>query len=445
MPGARSADSLGNEREGTGVVIGDNGLVLTIGYLIVEADDVKITDAKGRTLPARVVGYDHASGFGLVRARRCRSTRSRFRSATPARPRSATRCMIASAGGDGAAFAWIVSKRQFTGNWEYQLDYALFTSPPTTNWSGAALIDRDGKLLGIGSLIVREATTDDPKLPGNVFVPIDLLKPILADLIREGHRAGPARPWLGVSADEMQGHLLVTRVSPDGPADRAGVSVGDIILGVGTDAVRTQAQFYERVWDRRARGRRSAAQGAAGRGRQGDQGPLDRSRRILPAALDDLTASASSLRREVPAPRAPRALSAADAAFQQRVLECASALSRGGDPRSRPPLHMILFALTIFASAFLLFLVQPIIAKQILPWFGGSAAVWTTCLVFFQAALLAGYAYADVVVRRLDDRKQALLHVALLAASLLVLPIVPGAFWKPSGTENPACADPRPA
>jgi len=99
---------------------------------------------------------------------------------------------------------------------------------------------------------------------------------------------------------------------------------------------------------------------------------------------------------------------------------------------------MILFALTIFASAFLLFLVQPIIAKQILPWFGGSAAVWTTCLVFFQAALLGGYAYADVVVRRIDNRKQVLLHGALLAASLLLLPIVPGAFWKPSGTENPA-------
>ena len=253
VPGARSADTLGDAREGTGVVIGDNGLVLTIGYLIVEADDVKITDAKGRTLPAQVVGYDHASGFGLVRT------------AVPldAQPvalgdsgRTAERdpVMIASAGGAGAAFAWIVSKRQFTGNWEYQLDYALYTSPPAANWSGAALIDRDGKLLGIGSLIVREATADDPKLPGNVFVPIDFLKPILADLIREGHRAGPARPWLGVAADEVQGHLVVTRVSPDGPADRAGVSVGDIILGVGADAVRTQAEFYGRVWHRRHAG-----------------------------------------------------------------------------------------------------------------------------------------------------------------------------------------------
>jgi S1-C subfamily serine protease len=251
-PEARSSDTLGSEREGTGVVIGSDGLVLTIDYLIVEADDVKITDAKGRVLPARIVGYDHTSGFGLVRTLVPLD-------ATPVPLGDSTKTverepvLIASAGGDGASFAWIVSKRSFTGNWEYKLDSALFTSPPASNWSGAALIDRDGKLLGIGSLIVREATDGDPKLPGNLFVPIDLLKPILADLVRQGRRAGPARPWLGVAADEMQGHLFVTRVSPDGPADRAGVAVGDIILGVGASAVRTQAEFYQRVWaDRHA-------------------------------------------------------------------------------------------------------------------------------------------------------------------------------------------------
>ena len=253
IPGARSADTLGNEREGTGVVIGENGLVLTIGYLIVEADDVKITDSKGRTLPARVVGYDHASGFGLVR-----SVVPLDAQPIPLGDSGKTEerdpVMIASAGGEGTSFAWIVSKRPFTGSWEYQLDYAIYTSPPTSSWSGAALIDREGKLLGVGSLIVREATTGDSKLPGNLFVPIDFLKPILADLVREGHRAGPARPWLGVSADEVQGRLFVTRVSPDGPADRAGVGVGDIILGVGNEPVRTQSQFYDRVWNRRHAG-----------------------------------------------------------------------------------------------------------------------------------------------------------------------------------------------
>lgn len=254
VPDARSADTLGTEREGSGVVIGADGLVLTIGYLVMEADDVKVTDEKGRVFPARVVGYDHVSGFGLVRTLVPLD-------ATPialgdsAKATEQEPVMIASAGGrDATSFAWIVSKRPFTGNWEYRLDYALFTSPPTTSWSGAALIDRDGKLLGIGSLIVREATTGDPKIPGNVFVPIDLLKPILGDLVRQGHRAGPARPWIGLAADEVQGHLFVTRVSPDGPADRAGVVVGDIILGVGTDPVRTQDEFYQRMWSNRKAG-----------------------------------------------------------------------------------------------------------------------------------------------------------------------------------------------
>lgn len=99
---------------------------------------------------------------------------------------------------------------------------------------------------------------------------------------------------------------------------------------------------------------------------------------------------------------------------------------------------MILYAAAIFLGAFLLFLVQPIIAKQIVPWFGGSAAVWATCMVFFQMTLLVGYAYADVTTRRLTPRRQIALHVALLVLSLLVLPITPDASWKPQGEENPS-------
>ena len=252
VPDARSSDALGDEREGTGVVIGKDGLVLTIGYLIVEAEDIQVTDSKGRAYPASVVANDQASGLGLVRtAVPIDATPIAFGDSAKTAEREPV--MIASAGGEGTSFAFIVSKRPFTGNWEYRLDYALFTSPPTSDWSGAALIDRDGKLLGIGSLIVRDAT-GDMKLPGNVFVPIDLLKPILADLVRQGHRAGPARPWLGISADELQGHLFVTKVSPDGPGDRAGIQVGDIILGVGGDPVRSQDEFYQRVWTRRQAG-----------------------------------------------------------------------------------------------------------------------------------------------------------------------------------------------
>ncbi len=247
VPDARSSATLGSEREGTGVVIGDGGLILTIGYLVVEADDVNVIDSEGRTRSARVVGYDHATGFGLIRTI----------TAFDARPvvlgdsagvEAREPVMIASAAADGVTFAWVVSKRAFSGNWEYALDQALYTSPPAANWSGAGLFDKNGKLLGVGSLIVREATDEEPKLPGNMFVPIDLLKPILADLVKSGRRAGPARPWLGVAADEAGGRLVVSRVSAGGPADRAGIEVGDIILAVAGERVRTQPEFYRKVW-----------------------------------------------------------------------------------------------------------------------------------------------------------------------------------------------------
>ena len=167
--------------------------------------------------------------------------------------------LIASAGDDNATFAWIVSKRAFTGNWEYRLDQALYTSPPSMNWSGAALIDKDGKLLGIGSLIVREATEGEPTLPGNMFVPD---RPAEADprRPREGRPSRRSGPSLARRRRRRgTGPAVVTRVSPDGPADRAGLKSGDIILAVGGDTVRTQSEFYTRVWDR---------------GRAGDEIPL---------------------------------------------------------------------------------------------------------------------------------------------------------------------------
>jgi len=248
VPGARSAATLGSEREGTGVVIGDKGLILTIGYLVIEADDVSIADSKGRTFAARVVGYDHATGFGLLRTIAPLDVAPvSLGESAKVSPRDPV--MIA-ASGDDVAFAFVVSKRAFSGSWEYALDEALYTSPPMMSWSGAGLFDRDGKLLGVGSLIVKEANDEEPRVPGNMFVPIDLLKPILADLVASGRRKGPARPWLGIAADEVSGRLVVARVSPDGPADRAGVEPGDIILAVGGESVRSQAEFYRKVWAR---------------------------------------------------------------------------------------------------------------------------------------------------------------------------------------------------
>ena len=254
VPNARSTATLGQERDGSGVVIGDGGLILTIGYLIVEADDVKVVDSRGRTLPAKIVGYDHATGLGLIRAAASLDTK-------PVPLGDSTRLserdpvMIVNSGGpDDVTLAYVVSRRPFTGSWEYMLDQAIFTSPPALNWSGAALIDQQGKLIGVGSLIVRDAVGGDRELPGNMFVPIDVLKPVLADMIKTGHRAGPARPWLGIAAEEQSGRLFVTRVSPESPADEAGIKAGDIILAVGGDGVRTQAEFYRKVWGRGAAG-----------------------------------------------------------------------------------------------------------------------------------------------------------------------------------------------
>jgi len=249
IPDARSAATLGSEREGSGVVIGDRGLILTIGYLIIEADEVNVTDSRGRTFAARAVAYDHATGLGLVRTIAPMDARP-VPFGDSGRLANREPVMIAGAGDDGVAFAYVVSKRAFAGSWEYALDQAIYTSPPTPNWSGAALFDREGRLLGVGSLLVGDANDDDPRIPGNMFIPIDLLKPILADLIKSGHRSGPARPWMGVSTGESQGRLVVSRVSPDGPAELAGLSVGDIILAVGDESVRTQADFYRKVWSR---------------------------------------------------------------------------------------------------------------------------------------------------------------------------------------------------
>ena len=248
IPNARSNTTLGPSREGTGVVIDERGHIVTIGYIVIEADSIEITTRDERTVPATLIGYDHASGLGLLR------------SGTPlgVKPMPmgqaadlATRepVMILPAGGREAAnLAYVVSKRKFAASWEYLLDTAIFTAPPTLQWAGAALVSREGKLVGIGSLYVRETQERGSEIPGNMFVPIDMLKPILADLIEKGRRSGPARPWLGLATEELHGHLLVTRVSPEGPADKAGVRNGDIVVGVGADAVKSHEELYRRVW-----------------------------------------------------------------------------------------------------------------------------------------------------------------------------------------------------
>jgi len=250
---ARSAETLGLQRDGSGVLIRD-GYVLTIGYLVIEAESIEVSGPDGNAVPATVAGYDHASGFGLLKLLAPFAGKPlALGDASALEEREAA--MIASHGGrDGVNLVYVVSRRPFTGSWEYLLDSAIFTYPAVMNWSGAALISAKGELLGIGSLIVNDSAGAGSQSPGNMFVPIDLLKPILDDLIAAGRRSGPARPWIGLNAEEMRGRLIVARVSPGGPAARAGLKSGDIVIGVAGEEVNTLADLYRKVWARGAAG-----------------------------------------------------------------------------------------------------------------------------------------------------------------------------------------------
>ncbi len=243
---ARTAENLGAEREGTGVVFGEKGLILTIGYLILEAGSILIVAGDGRVYPASVIGYDHTTGFGVLRAG-IDSRPLELGSSAGVRE-LATMLVAAHGGAGGASRACVVSRRRFTGWWEYMIEGGIFTAPPRFEHSGAGLLDADGKLVGIGSLWVSDALEVGAAFPGNMFVPVDLLKPMLDDLLSTGRSREPARPWLGVYSEEIQGHVVVTRVLPESPAAQAGLARGDIILGVGGEAVGRQSEFYQRLW-----------------------------------------------------------------------------------------------------------------------------------------------------------------------------------------------------
>ncbi len=248
VEGARTADTLGAEREGTGIVIDDRGLILTIGYLVLEAASVLVMTGDNKIYPASVVGFDHATGFGLLRASPAPPCAPVVLgdSAGLAELQSLVVAGHPSAGGvSGVA---LVSRRRFTGWWEYMIDDALFTAPPRYEHSGAALFDGEGRLVGIASLWVSDTLNAGVAFPGNMFVPINLLKDVLDDLVRDGRRSGRARPWLGMNSEQVDGHVVVTRVLHESPADHAGLRRGDIILGVGGDSVGSQSEFYERLW-----------------------------------------------------------------------------------------------------------------------------------------------------------------------------------------------------
>ena len=252
---AASAETLGKERTGSGVVIGPDGLILTIGYLMMEAQSIQIITQDNKTLPAQAVAYDLATGFGLVKALLPLRGIEPVALGTLKDLQPGTPLMAATGaqgnGNDGdVAMTQLVSKRAFSGYWEYHIEAAAFTSPPIGNHSGAPLFNQKGELVGIGSLFVSDALGGNRRMPGNMFVPVDLLKPILGEMQQTGGTKVSHRPWVGISSTEQGGRVQIVRVSKEGPAQRAGLQPGDLVLAVDGAKVTTLEEFYKKLWDR---------------------------------------------------------------------------------------------------------------------------------------------------------------------------------------------------
>lgn len=245
---AFTASILGTQRAGSGVLIDRRGLVLTIGYLITEAETVWLTTAAGGAVAGHVMGYDQSSGFGLIQTLgRLDLPVLEFGSSAAVDPDDPV--ILAGHGGREAALqARVAGKREFAGYWEYLLNEAIFTMPAHPNWGGAACIDADGLLVGIGSLLIQHEQDGESQAGGNMIVPIDLLPPILDDLTRFGRVNRPPRPWLGMYTADTQSSPVVVGLAEPGPAAKAGVQVGDVVLEVGDDPVPDLAAMLRRVW-----------------------------------------------------------------------------------------------------------------------------------------------------------------------------------------------------
>jgi S1-C subfamily serine protease len=243
---AFTAETLGTERAGNGVVI-DDGLVLTIGYLITEAEAVWLHLGDGRVMEGHALGFDAVTGFGLVQALG-RLEIDPLPIGSSAATKIGDRVVVGGAGGRTRSVAsQIAAKQEFAGYWEYLLDEAIFTHPAHPNWGGTGLISERGELIGIGSLqLERERAGKAEHV--NMIVPIDLLTPVLDDLRHFGKVNRPARPWLGMFSTEIDNRVVVIGISGNGPAARAELKAGDVILAVKGEKVTSQAGFYRKLW-----------------------------------------------------------------------------------------------------------------------------------------------------------------------------------------------------
>jgi S1-C subfamily serine protease len=253
LPDARTLLSLGGRRDGPGVVV-RVGSVNTIGYLVLAAVANDVPAGEGKWARATLAAYDHATGFGLLKLVAPLSGKPLPLGDSTALAERDAAMVVGYGGREALNLVTVVSRRPFSGSWEYLLDAAIFTYPPVNNWSGAALISARGELLGVGSLIVPDAGGAGTASPGNMFVPVELVKPILDEMIEHGRAPGPPRPWLGLYAEELRGRLFVARVARDGPAERAGLERGDLLIGVGDEEVASLGDFYRKVWARGAAG-----------------------------------------------------------------------------------------------------------------------------------------------------------------------------------------------
>ncbi|MGE0734727.1 MAG: S1C family serine protease [Alphaproteobacteria bacterium] len=245
---ARTAATLGPLRRGSGVVIDSSGLIVTVGYLIMEASRVIAIGADGAPVPAKIVAYDWDTGFGLLRTATPMNLKP-IELGSAAHLKEGHRVLIASrVNTEEITPATVASRRDFAGYWEYLLPNGIFTTPMHSLFGGAALLGPDGKLLGIGSLALPNAVDGDEPEPGNMFIPVDALKEAMADLLTNGYRRERDRPWLGIYTQAFGDALIVVYVAPDSPAQKAGLRPGDRIAGIAGKDISDQADFYKKLW-----------------------------------------------------------------------------------------------------------------------------------------------------------------------------------------------------
>ncbi|HEY8519242.1 MAG TPA: S1C family serine protease [Gammaproteobacteria bacterium] len=246
-PDAMSAGLLGTERIGHGVRIREDGLIATIGYVVQEADQLWIA-ARDAAVPGFVVGIDFESGLALVKPA--------MPLAGPVMPLGSADVLAAGdavsvlgSAGHEVLDAYVVAKREFAGRWEYVLDEAIFTAPPHESWSGAALVDGSGRLCGLGSLVIQGFEVNGASTTVNMFVPIDLLVPILDEVVENGRRLAAPRPWLGMLVHDDHEDLTIVGVYRNCPADQAGLRPGDVVIGVNHTPVTGLAEMFRRIWE----------------------------------------------------------------------------------------------------------------------------------------------------------------------------------------------------